>query len=57
MSSGQRHFRLTSGWSGLMRVQNVTIGEGGGESAASFQGGPAECLHEGDGMHPSQGEI
>ncbi|KAL6773956.1 hypothetical protein ACKKBG_A23215 [Auxenochlorella protothecoides x Auxenochlorella symbiontica] len=27
MSSGQRHFRLTSGWSGLMRVQNVTIGD------------------------------
>ncbi|KAK2079562.1 hypothetical protein QBZ16_001957 [Prototheca wickerhamii] len=27
MSSGQRHFRLTSGWSGLMRVQNVAVGD------------------------------
>ncbi|KAL4859773.1 Arabinosyltransferase RRA3 [Chlorella vulgaris] len=27
LSSGQRHYRLTSGWVGLMRAQNVAIGD------------------------------
>jgi len=27
LSSGQRHYRLTSGWVGLMRAQQVGIGE------------------------------
>ncbi|KDD73390.1 hypothetical protein H632_c2229p1 [Helicosporidium sp. ATCC 50920] len=27
MSSGQRHYRLTSGWSTLMRTQRVGIGD------------------------------